>query len=119
MPMNTQWSIGSMRRKCNAWSRISEALRLRPNFIVPVAQNVHVNGQPDCDDTQIERRPPPPPGVSRYRISTASSGRPSAVSNRALMVPSLECASSRRLSVENGSSCVSDSRSSPGRLVIC
>ena len=46
-----------MRRKCSTWSRISDAVRLRPNFIVPVAQNVHVSGQPDCEDTQIERRP--------------------------------------------------------------
>ena len=57
MPMNTRWSTGSMRRKCSTWSRISEAPRLRPNFIVPVAQNVHVSGQPDCDETQTERRP--------------------------------------------------------------
>jgi hypothetical protein len=34
-----------------------DAVRLRPNFIVPVAQNVHVSGQPDCEETQIERRP--------------------------------------------------------------
>ncbi len=57
MPMNTRWSTGSMRRKCSTWSRISAAVRLRPNFIVPVAQNVHVSGQPDCEETQIERRP--------------------------------------------------------------
>ena len=38
MPMNTQWSTSSMRRKCSAWSRISRAVRLRPNFIEPVAQ---------------------------------------------------------------------------------
>ena len=57
MPMNTRWSTGSMRRKCSTWSRISEAVRLRPNFIVPVAQNVQVSGQPDCEETQIERRP--------------------------------------------------------------
>ena len=57
MPMNTQWSIGSMRRKWSAWSRISEAVRLRANLIAPVAQNVHVSGQPDCEETQIERRP--------------------------------------------------------------
>ena len=46
-----------MRRKCSTWSRISEAVRLRPNLIVPVAQNVHVSGQPDCEETQTERRP--------------------------------------------------------------
>jgi hypothetical protein len=56
MPMNTRWSTGSMRRKCSTWSRISLAVRLRPNFIVPVAQNVHVSGQPDCEETQTERR---------------------------------------------------------------
>ena len=57
MPMKTQWSTVSMRRKCSAWSRISHAVRLRPNFIVPVAQNVQVSGQPDCEDTHSERRP--------------------------------------------------------------
>ena len=57
MPMNTRWSTGSMRRKCRTWSRISDDVRLRPNFIVPVAQNVQVSGQPDCEETQIERRP--------------------------------------------------------------
>ena len=65
MPMNTQWSIASMRRKCSAWSRISEALRLRAKRIVPVAQKLHVSGQPDCEETQIERRPTPPPGGFR------------------------------------------------------
>ena len=57
MPMKTQWSTASMRRKCSAWSRISDAVRLRPNRIAPVAQNVQVSGQPDCEETQIERRP--------------------------------------------------------------
>ena len=58
MPMNTQWSTRlDSRRKCSAWSRISDAVRLRANFIAPVAQNVHVSGQPDCEETQIERRP--------------------------------------------------------------
>ena len=57
IPMKTRWFTGSSRRKCSTWSRISEARRLRPNFIAPVAQNVHVSGQPDCDETQIERRP--------------------------------------------------------------
>ena len=46
-----------MRRKCSTWSRISDAVRLRPNRIAPVAQNVHVSGQPDCEETQTERRP--------------------------------------------------------------
>ena len=46
-----------MRRKCRTWSRISEAVRLRPKLIGPVAQNVHVSGQPDCEETQTERRP--------------------------------------------------------------
>ena len=57
IPMKTAWSTASMRRKCSAWSRISEAVRLRPNFIEPVAQNVHVSGQPDCEDRQSDRRP--------------------------------------------------------------
>ena len=39
---------------------------MRRKRIWPVAQNVHVSGQPDCDETQTERRP------SRKRISTAS-----------------------------------------------
>ena len=57
MPMNTTWLTSSLRRKCSAWSRISEVVRLRPNFIVPVAQKVHVSGQPDWLERQIERRP--------------------------------------------------------------
>jgi hypothetical protein len=55
--MKTRWLTGSSRRKCSTWSRISDAFRLRPNFIAPVAQNVHVSGQPDWEETQIERRP--------------------------------------------------------------
>ena len=57
-----------MRRKCSAWSRISELVRLRPNFIAPVAQKRQVSGHPDCEETQIERLPatvPCPPGGSR------------------------------------------------------
>ena len=50
-------ATGSMRLKWSTWSRISLAVRLRPNFIAPVAQNVHVSGQPDCEETQIDRRP--------------------------------------------------------------
>ncbi len=61
MPMNTQLvtpcGADSRRRKCSAWSTISDAVRLRANFIWPVAQKVHVSGQPDCEETQIERRP--------------------------------------------------------------
>ncbi len=57
IPMKTQWSMASIRRKWSAWSTISAAVRLRPNFIVPVAQKVQVSGQPDWDETQIERRP--------------------------------------------------------------
>ncbi|MCW3030841.1 MAG: radical enzyme Cfr family [Solirubrobacterales bacterium] len=56
MPMKTAWSTGSTRRKWSAWSRISDAVKLRPNAIWPVAQNVHVSGQPDCDERQSERR---------------------------------------------------------------
>jgi hypothetical protein len=47
MPMKTAWFTASSRRKWSAWSRISDAVRLRPKRIVPVAQNVHVSGQPD------------------------------------------------------------------------
>jgi len=57
MPMKTAWFTGSFRRKCRAWSRISDAVRLRPKRIVPVAQKVHVRGQPDWLDTHSERRP--------------------------------------------------------------
>ena len=57
MPMNTAWFTGSSRRKCRAWSRISDAVRLRPKRIVPVAQKVQVSGQPDWLETQSERRP--------------------------------------------------------------
>ena len=81
MPMKTTWSIGSIRLKCSAWSSISHGVRLRRNCIWPVAQNVHVSGQPDCDERQTERRP------SRKRISTASTGWPSRVWKSALTVP--------------------------------
>ena len=57
MPMKTAWLTGSFLRKWSAWSRISDAVRLRPKRIVPVAQNVQVSGQPDWLDTQRERRP--------------------------------------------------------------
>ena len=58
MPMNTAWSTGpALRRKWSAWSRISQAVRLRPKRICPVAQNVQVSGQPDCEDRHSERRP--------------------------------------------------------------
>jgi hypothetical protein len=36
---------------------ISEAVRFRPKRIVPVAQNVHVSGQPDWAERQRDRRP--------------------------------------------------------------
>jgi hypothetical protein len=55
--MKTTWSIGSARRKWSAWSRISLAVRFRRKRIFPVAQNVQVRGQPDCDEMQTERRP--------------------------------------------------------------
>jgi hypothetical protein len=57
MPMKTAWFTASVRLKWSAWSRISEVVRLRPNFIRPVAQNVHVSGHPDWLDRQSERRP--------------------------------------------------------------
>ena len=57
MPMNTAWSTAPMRRKWSAWSTISEAVRLRPNFICPVAQKVQVSGQPDCEERHSDRRP--------------------------------------------------------------
>jgi hypothetical protein len=57
MPMKTQWSIASIRRKYSAWSRISDAVRFLPNCIWPVAQKVQVSGQPDWEETQIDRRP--------------------------------------------------------------
>jgi hypothetical protein len=57
IPMKTAWLTASLRRKCSAWSRISDAVRLRPKRMAPVAQKVHVNGQPDWLDTHRERRP--------------------------------------------------------------
>ena len=57
IPMKTRWFTGCVRRKWSTWSRISHAERFRPKAIRPVAQNVHVSGQPDCDETQTERRP--------------------------------------------------------------
>jgi hypothetical protein len=57
MPMNTAWSTSVLRRKWRAWSTISAVVRLRPNFIAPVAQNVHVSGQPDWLLRHSDRRP--------------------------------------------------------------
>ena len=57
IPMKTRWPNGSLRRKWSTWSTISDAVRFRPNAIWPVAQKVQVSGQPDCDETQTERRP--------------------------------------------------------------
>jgi hypothetical protein len=110
--MNTQWSSGSRRRKCSAWSRISAAVRFRPKRICPVAQNEHVSGQPDCDDTQIDRRPSP------KRIRTASTGLPSDVRKSAFTVPSRETASRSSASVEKGTLSASASRSAAGTFVI-
>ena len=112
IPMKITLLSGSLRRKCRAWSRISDAVRLRPNFIRPVAQNVHVSGQPDWLDTQSERRP------SRKRISTASTGRRSWVWKSAFSVPSAESASRSTASVERGSVVSSSARSSAGTLVM-
>ena len=112
MPMNTRWSTSSLRRKCSAWSRISDVVRLRPNFIVPVAQKVQVSGQPDCDDTHSDRRP------SRKRISTASSGRPSPVRSSTFSVPSEASASCSTASDDSGTRSASSARSDSGRLVI-
>ena len=57
IPMKTAWFTAPMRRKCSAWSRISPAVRLRPKRIAPVAQKVHVSGQPDCELRHTDRRP--------------------------------------------------------------
>jgi hypothetical protein len=54
-----------MRLKWSACSTISDAVRLRAKLILPVAQKVQVNGQPDWDETQIELRPAPDPGGFR------------------------------------------------------
>ena len=112
MPMKTTWLIGSIRRKCSAWSRISLAVRLRPNCIAPVAQKVQVSGQPDCDERQAERRP------SRYRISTASTGWPSWVWNSTFRVPSRASASDCTVSDEKGTCWSSEPRSAAGTFVI-
>ena len=53
-----------------------------PKRICPVAQKVQVSGQPDCADTHTDRRP------SRKRMSTASTGWPSAVRKSVFSVPS-------------------------------
>ena len=36
---------------------LPDAVRLRRKRIWPVAQNVQVSGQPDCEERQSERRP--------------------------------------------------------------
>ena len=49
--------LARRRRKWSAWSRISEASGSARSASAPVAQNVHVSGQPDWDERQSERRP--------------------------------------------------------------
>ena len=39
------------------YPRTTDAVRFLANRICPVAQNVHVNGQPDCEERQSDRRP--------------------------------------------------------------
>jgi len=51
-------------------------------------------------------------------MSTASTGRPSAVWKSVLTVPSRACASSTTVSEENGTRSASRSRSARGRFVI-
>ncbi len=112
IPMKTAWSTASTRRKWSAWSRISHGVRLRPNAIAPVAQNVQVSGHPDCEDRQSERRP------SRYRIRTASTGCPSCVRNSVFTVPSRDSRCVSTTNVENGTSAARVSRRRAGRFVI-
>ena len=87
-------------------------MRFRRNRIWPVAQNVHVSGQPDCEERQSERRP------SRYVMSTASTGWPSCVEKSVFTVPSRERASLWTSSVENGTSSSSACRNAAGTFVI-
>ena len=57
IPMNTAWFDGLDAAEVE---RLVEDLRrgqVAAEAHAPVAQNVHVSGQPDCDETQIERRP--------------------------------------------------------------
>ena len=65
-----------MRRKCRTWSRISPAVRLRPNFISPVAQSVQVSGQPDW------RRRRPTGGRRGTASARPRSARPSRARER-------------------------------------
>ena len=96
-----------MRRKCSAWSRISEALRLRAKRICPVAQNVHVSGQPDCEERQSERR-----AVRGSASAPPPAARPSAVANSALTVPSLRARLARAArGSRTAARCASASRS--------
>ena len=55
---------------------------------------------------------------SRYRMSTVSTGCPSAVWKRALTVPSRDSRSVRSSSVENGTVSASVARSGFGSVVI-
>ncbi len=57
MPMKMTFVTVERRLKYSAWSRISPAVRFRANFIFPVAQNVHVRGQPTCEERHTDPRP--------------------------------------------------------------
>ena len=77
----------------------------------PVAQNVQASGQPDCDDRHTVRR-------LRWRIATASTGKPSRAENRTLIVPSCDrCTSSTERS-SSGTDPASSARSPSGSEVI-
>jgi len=67
-------------------------------------------GQPDWDETQTVRR-------LRWRIATASSGKPSAVVKRTLNVPSRDSCVSAAVSSRRGASACSRVRSDRGSAV--
>ena len=91
----------SARRKWRAWSRISEAVRFRPNCIAPVAQNVHVSGHPDCEERQASGGRPGTASAPSRRDARRASERASSACRR---VTSRSVTTS---SVENGTSSAS------------
>ena len=102
-------SIAASTVTCSA---ISPAARLRPRPMLPVAQKVHASGQPDCDETQTVRR-------LRWLIATASTGKPSRLVKRSLMVPSADRCDSTVSSWRSGSASARRRRRAAGSGVSC
>ncbi len=93
------------------WSTISDAVRLRPGPIAPVAQNLHPSAQPTWLDTHTVRRP------SACAIRTASTTAPSTARRPHFTVPSRDSTRASGVRAQNGSDSSRRSRSAAGSVL--